>query len=162
MRYAPRLRFIVPAVFMTLAHAAEPAVTLTLEQALTSVEQTNLTVLLSRESVIQALELVNANRALILPNVTGTAQQRRSKAVPLTNTGATSARPTNRFDALFNGTYSVVDLQRWSAMRSARVGVEIAQADYNAAMQSVLASVAQSYFAHLRNLRRLEVLDANI
>ena len=36
------------------------------------------------------------------------------------------------------------------------------QADYQAVLQSVLASVVQTYFTHLRNLRRLEVLDANI
>jgi outer membrane protein TolC len=149
------------ALIATIAGAAETTV-LTLEQVLTSVEKTNLTVLLSREAVVQALEQATATRAGILPIVTGTLQQRRTKSVPLTNTGATSPRPTNRFDALLNGSYSLVDLQRWSATRSSRLGAEVSQADYNAVVQAVLASVAQSYFTHLRNLRRLEVLDANI
>lgn len=162
MRKAPRLRLLLSILLPAMLHAAEPAPTLTLEQALATVDKVNLTVLLSRESVVQALEQVSVVRAGILPNITGTAQQRRSKSVPLTNTGATSARPTNRFDTLLNGSYSLVDLQRWSATRSASMGAEIAQADYNAVLQSVLASVAQSYFTHLRNLRRLEVLDANI
>ena len=144
------------------ATAAEPNATLTLEQALGSVEKVNLNVLLSRESVVQALEQANVTRAGVLPTVTGSLQQRRSKAVPLTNTGATSPRPTNRFDALLNGNVSLVDFQRWTANRSAQVGAEVAQADYNAVLQSVLASVAQSYFTHLRNLQRLEVLDSNI
>jgi outer membrane protein TolC len=55
-----------------------------------------------------------------------------------------------------------VDLQRWATIRSSRLASEVAQADYTSAVQLVLASVAQSYFSHLRNLRRLEVLDANI
>lgn len=157
-------RFLVPCLVLATIPlpAAEPAATLTLDEALATVERTNLTVLLSRESVVQALEQINTARAGILPTITGTAQQRRTKSVPLTNTGATSARPTNRFDALLNGSVSLLDFQRWSAMRSAGIAAEVIQADYNAVHQSILASVAQSYFAHLRNLRRLEVLDANI
>ncbi len=142
--------------------AAETNASLTLEQALASVERVNLNVLLSRESVVQALEQASVTRSGVLPIVTGSLQQRRSKAVPLTNTGATSARPTNRFDGLLTGNVSLLDFQRWTAARSARIGSEVAQADYNAVLQSVLASVAQSYFTHLRNLRRLEVLDSNI
>ncbi len=149
-------------VFAGTGRAAEPSGTLTLEQALAAVERVNLNVLLSREAVVQAVQQATIARSAVLPIINGSLQQRRSKAVPLTNTGATTQRPTNRFDALLTGNYSLVDPQRWSATRSARVGAEIAQADYNAVVQTVLASVAQSYFAHLRNLRRLEVVDANI
>jgi outer membrane protein TolC len=145
----------------TLA-AADSAATLTLEDALGLVEKTNLNVLLSREAVVQALEQNNLSRSGILPIINGSATQRRSKAVPLTNTGVTAARATNRFDALLTGNWSLVDLQRWSNIRSSRLGADIAQADYYNAVQLVLASVGQSYFTHLRNLRRLEVLDANI
>jgi outer membrane protein len=144
-----------------LLRGAEPA-TLTLEQALGSVERVNLGVLLSREAAAQAIEQANVSRASILPIVTGTAVQRRSKAVPLTNTGTTSPKPTNRFDALLNGSYNFIDFQRWSTLRSVRLGAGIAQADYDATLQSVMATIADSYFTHLRNLRRLDVLDANI
>lgn len=162
MRHASRFRFLFCVFLTAVGHGADSAANLTLEQALAAVEKTNLTVLLSREAVLQALEQGNATRASSLPIVTGTIQQRRSKSVPLTNTGATSPRPTNRFDALLNGSIPVVDLQRWSALRSARVGSDVAQADYYAVLQQVMASVGQTYFSHLRNLRRLEVLDANI
>jgi outer membrane protein TolC len=47
-------------------------------------------------------------------------------------------------------------------LKSARVGAEVAQANYQSVTQAVLADVAATYFAHLRNLRRLDVLDANI
>jgi outer membrane protein len=161
MRIARLGSVAVSLIIGSLAWGAEP-VTLTLEQALGSVERANLNVLLGREAAVQALEQANATRAGILPTVTGSLQQRRSKAVPLTNTGATSPRPTNRFDALLTGNLTLLDLQRWTAVRAARLGVEVAEADYNAVVQTVLANVAQSYFAHLRNLRRLEVLDANI
>src|SRR5262249_25648976 len=107
-------RFLVSMLLLGIARAAEPTATLTLEQALASVEKVNLNVLLSRETAIQALEQASVARSAIFPLVTGTAQQRRTKSVPLTNTGATSAKPTNRFDALLNGSYSLVDLQRWA------------------------------------------------
>ena len=42
------------------------------------------------------------------------------------------------------------------------MGAQVAQANYSAVVQTVLADVAASYFANLRNLRRLDVLDANI
>lgn len=159
MRFAPFVLLLVSGAGL---FAADSAGTLTLEDALTAVEKTNLNVLLSREAVVQALEQTNLARSAILPTITGTMQQRRSKAVPLTNTGATTARPTNRFDALLNGSVTLFDFQRWSTIRSIRLGADVAQADYANAVQLVLASVAQSYFAHLRNLTRLEVLDANI
>ncbi len=141
---------------------AEEAPTLTLDQALASVEKVNVTVLLSREAAAQAVATADATRASILPLITGNATQTRTKSVPLTNTGATSAAPTNRFAATLNGTYSLLDPVRIGTYRSARAGAEIARLDYNAVVQSVLATIADSYFTHLRNLRRLDVLDNNI
>jgi outer membrane protein TolC len=149
-------------MLLACGRAAESSPVFTLDAALASVERTNLTVLLSRETVLQAIEQATVTRASTLPLVTGTMQQRRNKAVPLTNTGATSPRPTNRFDALLNGSLPLLDFQRWTSNRSSRLATEVAQADYNSVLQLVQASVAQLYFAHLRNLRRLEVLDANI
>ncbi|MEO5958502.1 MAG: TolC family protein [Opitutaceae bacterium] len=142
--------------------AAENPAALTLDQALASVENVNVTVLLSREAAAQAVEQANVSRVSLLPIVTGNSSQRRSKSVALTNSGVTSSAPTNRFDATFNGTFSLLDGVRWSSYRAARIGIEVARADYNGVVQSVLASIAQSYFAHLRNLRRLDVLDNNI
>lgn len=161
------MRFALFALFCVslgvgMVCAADSATTLTLEDALAAVEKTNLNVLLSREAVLQAIEQGNAARSAILPTVTGTASQRRSKSVPLANTGATTSRPTNRFDASLNGSATLLDFQRWSTLRSLRLGTELAQADYTNTLQVILASVAQTYFGHLRNLRRMEVLDANI
>lgn len=157
-----RICFALVGGSLAAGAAAAEATPLTLEQALASVERVNLNVLLSREALAQAMAQADVTRATILPIVSGSLQQRRSKAIALTNTGVTSPRPTNRFDALLSGNVSLLDLQRWSATRSGRLGVEVSEADYRAVVQTVLASVAQSYFTHLRNLRRLEVLDANI
>jgi outer membrane protein len=161
MRFAPSSAVILFLLLTGASRAAEAASTLTLEQALASVENVNLNVLLGREQAAQAVELANLRRAAILPLIDASAQQRRSKSANLGSSN-NSTGPTNRFDAQLTGSYALLDPQRIAAWRAARVGGEVAQADYRAIVQDVLADVAQTYFAHLRNLRRLDVLDANI
>ncbi len=145
----------------TALRGAEPA-NLTLEQALASAEGVNLTVLLSRETAAQAVEFVNQTRAGVLPNIVLSGQQRRTDSVTISNGAALSGLVNNRFDGLFTGNYNLLNPQLLAALRSARAGVAVAEADYRATVQLVLANIANTYFTHLRNLRRLAVLDANI
>ncbi|MBL9187360.1 MAG: TolC family protein [Opitutaceae bacterium] len=137
---------------------------LTLEQAMASVEGVNSNVLLSREAAAQALEQANLARSGVLPTVNLTGSQRRSRNLNiLSTTGALSeTRPSNRFDARIGGNYQLLNLQALSAGQAARTGAEAARLDVRATIQAAQASVAQAYFGHLRNLRRLDVLDANI
>ncbi|MEO5958754.1 MAG: hypothetical protein ABIZ49_13235, partial [Opitutaceae bacterium] len=55
--------------------AAENPASLTLDQALASVENVNVTVLLSREAAAQAVEQANVSRVSLLPIVTGNSSQ---------------------------------------------------------------------------------------
>ncbi len=147
---------------LSIAAAAAEPVALTLEQALASVERVSLSVLLSREAAAQALEAANQQRAGNLPNLTASAQQRRSQGVSIATVVVTSGRPANRFDALLSGNYSLFDPDLRATLQAARMGVQVAQANYTAVVQTVLADVAASYFVNLRNLRRLDVIEANI
>ena len=161
-----RLLRLVSGVALLLAlgatvRGADP-VPLTLEQALASAEGVNLTVLLGREAAMQALEAANLARVSVLPNISASAAQRRTDSVGISNGRAQSGNVSNRFDAKFSGSYNLLNPQQLSALRSSRVGVEVSQADYRNTVQLVLSSVAQTYFTHLRNLRRLDVLNANI
>ncbi len=142
--------------------SAAETTSLTLEQALASVERVNLTVLLSRETAAQAVESVAQQRAGLLPTLNATVQQRRNQQVSIGTVVTQSGRPTSRFDALISGGMGLFDADTWSAFKAAKLGVQSAQANYQAAVQAVLADVADAYFAHLRNGRRLAVLDANI
>src|SRR5690606_16226134 len=126
------------------------------------VDRVNLDVLLSREAAAQALQVVRQQRANILPNINASVQQRRSQGVSIATVVVASGRPASRFDALVTGNFALFDPELRSALRSARVGAEVAEANFYAVSQAVLADVAATYFAHLRNLRRLDVLDANI
>lgn len=141
---------------------AEDSSSLTLEQAFASVERVSLSALLGRETAAQAVEAVNQQRANILPTLTATAQQRRSQGVSIASVVVASGRPANRFDALVTGNYAIFRGDLRAAVDAARAGGQAAQATYTAVVQTVLADVASSYFANLRNLRRLDVLDSNI
>jgi outer membrane protein TolC len=74
----------------------------------------------------------------------------------------TSGRPANRFDALLTGSYALYNPSLRVLAEASRTGAEVARANQAAALQVVLADVAGGYFLNLRNLRRREVLDANI
>ncbi|MBI5693907.1 MAG: TolC family protein [Verrucomicrobia bacterium] len=159
---ANRLGFLAWVALAGSLSAADTVASLTLEQALASVERLSLTVLLSRETAAQAIEAVGQQRSGILPNLTLSAQQRRSQGVSIATVVVSSGRPANRFDALVTGNYALLKPDSMVAVDAAKVGVQVAEANYAAAVQGVLADVATSYFTHLRNLRRLDVLDANI
>jgi outer membrane protein len=141
--------------------AAQPAVHLSLGEALEAVDQTNLAVLLSREALAQAMAQAAQSRASLLPNVSLDATQRRARSASI---GSTLARTgvSNRFDVALNGRLEVLDPQNIAVYRAAQVGVEVAELDVAATRESVLASVATTYFQHLRNVARREVLAANI
>lgn len=161
MRIALFRSVVVLLILVSPLRAADAAV-LTLERALASVEGVNLNVLLSRESAVQALETVTQQRAATLPSLSGSLQQRRSQGVSIGTVVVSSGRPTSRFDGLISSNFAAFNPAIFSALKGARLGAQVAQENFQAVVQTVLADVADTYFAHLRNLRRLDVLDANI
>jgi len=135
---------------------------LTLVQALDATQGANVNVLLGREAVAQAVEFSRQVRVGVMPNVALSAQQRRTQTVNITNGTVNSGNPANRFDGKLTGSYAVLNPTLLSATQSARAGVAVAEADLQTTLQLVMTAVAQTYFTHLRNLSRIEVLDANI
>lgn len=156
------LRLVVVSLILAAPLRAADANVITLEQALGTVEGVNLNVLLSREAAVQALELVTLQRANVLPNLSGSVQQRRSQGVSIATVVVASGRPASRFDALVSGNFAAFNPAVFSALKGLKLGAQVAQENFQAVVQTVLADVAETYFAHLRNLRRLDVLDANI
>jgi outer membrane protein TolC len=159
MRFSRHLLACAFVLLVGAGQAAEP--TLTLEQALASVERVSTRVLLSRETAAQALEQTLRVRAGILPTVNASLAQRRSQGVSTAGV-AVSRDPASRFDAQLFASYSLLNFGRRSNLKASRIGYQVAQAEYNSVVQSALTFVGQSYFAHLRNSRRLVVFDAAI
>lgn len=132
-----------------------------LDEALDLVAGANLDVLVSREAVNQAMESQRQSRSGLMPQVTLDATQRRNRAASV---GATLVRSgvSNRFDAQLNARLDLlnpVNLARYQAAKSA---VTVAELGAAGTRQNVMAAVAETYFAHLRNLERTSVLDDNI
>lgn len=156
-----RLLALTTAFAASSLSAAEPA-TLTLESALQSAEQINVNVLLGRENVSQAQAQAGIARSGVLPNIDLSAEQRRTSTVTITNGIAAAGTPANRFDANLTGSFDVLNPEQLSNLRSAKVGVEVADFDYRSNVQTALATVGQTFFTHLRNVHRIAVLDSNV
>src|SRR5215207_2309714 len=129
MRNAPPLWILVSLLIARGLPAAEMGATLTLEQALASVERVNLNVLLGRETAAQAVEAVRQQRSVLLPSINATVQQRRSQGVSIATVVVASGRPASRFDALITGSYALFDPELMSALKSSRIGTQVAQAN---------------------------------
>ena len=135
---------------------------LDLAGAFGAVEKVNVNVLVSRESISQAIAAANQQRVNLLPHISLDAQQRRTSAVAVANNTPADGGLTNRFDGKLTGTYNLLSPTQIAAYRASRRGVDVAESDYKVTLQGVLDSVAQTYFLHQRNLQRITVLDANI
>jgi len=133
---------------------------LSLGAALTAVSQSSLDVLISREAVVQAMETQRQVRSGLLPRLTLDAAQRRSQVATLG--GAPQPAPSNRFDALLNARLDLVNPVNLARYSAARAAVTVAELGKEGTRQAILAAVAETYFAHLRNLERTRVLEDNI
>ncbi len=156
----PRYFYLFCTILSAAVAAPEPIV-LTLEQALAAVEQASLEVLIGRETVAQAVASAIRERSGMLPQVTLDATQRRSRTASVGG-ALVSSGINNRFDAQLNGRFELLDPERIATYKAATYAVAVAKLGQEQLREVVLATVAENYFAHLRNLRRIDVLDANI
>ena len=134
---------------------------LTLGESLTLVADTNLNVLISREAVNQAIEQVAQSRSGLMPQITLDASQRRNLSASV---GANLVRSgvNNRFDGQLNGRLDLLNPSNIARYKAAKMAVTVAELGEAGVRQSIMATVATTYFAHLRNLERITVLDDNI
>ena len=139
-----------------------PAATLTLREAMEAVDRTSITVLLSREAAVQAIAASQQQKAALMPTVNLNAGQNRSSSASFANGTVNHNSPTHRFSGTLNATLNLLDAQNIASYRASKLAINVAELDVNLVREAVTANVAQTYFQHLRNLRRITVLDANI
>lgn len=141
--------------------AAPEAATLTLDQALTIAQSANPTVLLGRETALQAVATARLQQAGLWPQITWDNTQRRSRSASV---GGALVRSgiNNRFDSAINARVDLLDPQRLASYQAAKVGIAAAEQSVAGISEAAMATVAEAYFTHLRNLSRIEVLDSNI
>jgi outer membrane protein len=158
VRFSLGLSLLTAAIFFVSPGRAA----LSLADAFNELEKSNPNVLISREAVAQALALAEQQRAGLLPSISLDAQQRRSQSVQISGGVPNEQSPLNRFDGRLTGNMPILDPSQIAAYRAARKGLAVAQLDERQTLQSVLSVVGQTYFGHMRNVQRIEVLDANI
>lgn len=139
---------------------------LSLAETLSRVESENLEVLLNREVVEQAVAAAQRQRAPLFPQISLESSQTRNQVVNigrgLDPVFSTQRPPADRFDARVTGSFPLIDASLIASYRAARLGIAVSEEDSLRVRQEVLNSAAQVYLTHLRNLRRFEVIEANI
>lgn len=138
-----------------------PTLKLTLEVLFNCIEAENLTVLLNREKIEEAFQVANIARADLLPQFSLSLAQNRSLTVGDFGSGDTSFT-NSLFNGVINGSLVLFDLTRFAGYKEAKMGETISALNYNAILQGVLTDAATLYYQHIRNLRGLNVIEANL
>ncbi len=138
-----------------------PTFELTLEILFNCIEAENLTVLLNREKIEEAFQVANIARAELLPQFSLTLEQTRSRVANDFGPGDVNFT-FNLFNGIINGSLVLFDLTKLAGYEEAKMGETITILNYNAILQAVLTDAATLYFQHIKNLRGLNVIDANL
>lgn len=149
-------------IFVFCCHLEVNAVIeLSLAGALDRVECESYVVLSSMENVNAADAFAQEARSQLLPQVSGNIEQQRtqmyfSEINPPLDTLA------DQFNGQIIGSLAIVDLKIMGGYESAKKAACVAHYNYKVQLQDSYRAVARAYFAHMRNLKRMEVIDQNI
>jgi outer membrane protein len=132
---------------------------LDLQTVFDMVEKENFTVLINREAVENAFQQSMARRSFMYPSVDLNAGQSRGRSVS-SNTG--NASISNQFSAALVANYQILNANLIADYQVAKVGHRISQLSYESILQQIMNDAGSLYFQHMRNLRRLDVIHANI
>ena len=73
-----------------------------------------------------------------------------------------SPPPVNRFDAKLVGDFSIFNANKYASYRLAKYQHKISELNYSSVLEDILEATTNAYLTHLRNLKKLDVIDANI
>jgi len=141
--------------------AAEPQV-LSVEALVARVRSATPEALVQRESVRRALERSYQRRAELLPQFALRAEQTRQQLGSGFAGDTLRAPPFNSFTARVEGSLKVIDTQAYADWRLAQLEHAITEMDYEVAVQDIMEQALLIYFTHLRDLRRIEIVEGNI
>ncbi|MCC5789400.1 MAG: TolC family protein [Opitutales bacterium] len=171
VRYNMVLMASVMILWGSGANAPAEEIELTLAEALQRVEEDNFSLLINREAIQQAIAATTRERSALLPQVNLEATQTRSRFVGSGGNAFSGAggQPTgggsterNRFEAGVTGSISLLDPQRIATYQASRIGIEVAELEFESLRQEVLNLVAEAYLDLVLARQRLEVFQANV
>lgn len=140
---------------------SQACLSLTLKNVFERIENENLTILLNREKIEEALYSAYTKRAELFPQMNLNFTQGRTRIIANFG-GPAAAFHSTRYNGDLEGSLSLIDLPKWAAYNSAKLGHAIQEQTYKAIQEDILNEAGRYYLEHLRNLKRLEVLQANI
>ena len=138
------------------------ALFLTVDEVVVRVKSQSPRVLFERESVQRALEQSFQQRATLLPQLSIRTQQTRQQLGSGFAGDDFESPPFNSFGARVEGTQTVFDPVKYANFRLAQLAKAVAEYDYEVVVQDILDQAIQLYFTHLRDLRRVEIVQGNI
>lgn len=135
---------------------------LTLEEALDRAPEANFEILIGEEALIRQQQAQRRARAELLPQISGEVSQQRSQSYFNLDEQLRGTSITNRFDALLRASFTIFDASTIADYRLERINTEIARLSLRSTVQDILQAIAETYFTHLRNVRREETIQADI
>lgn len=135
---------------------------LTVDAMFEHIKEQSPRVLFEKETVRRALEESFQQRAALLPQLSVRAQQTRTQFGSGFSGGGFTGPPFNSFTSRVEGAQTLFDATKYSNYRLAKLGEAVAQNDFDVAIQDILDQAVQLYFTHLRDLRRVEIVQSNL
>lgn len=137
---------------------------LSLEKVFCLIESENLTILLNREKITESLEQAYIKRADLFPQISLNLSQYRFKNVNLVGTEGLflATFQADRFDGTIDGNLPVFDLNKIAGYQAAKLGYQVSTLNYNAILQDILTEAGKLFYLYIRNLKSLDVTDANL
>ena len=138
-------------------------VSLNLAETFTWIEKQNLEVLIQRQAVEEAFQIARRDRSELIPRLSFDAAQIRTKIAPVGfGFDFPNPPPVNRFDGKMVGSVPLINVVNYATWRLSRFNHQISELTLESVLQDSLNNAANAFYSHLRNLKRIEVLDANI
>jgi outer membrane protein TolC len=150
----------VASILSTTVAVEDPV--LTLDAMFDLIKDTSPQVLYERESVRRALEQSFQQRAALLPQIALAASQTRQQLGRGFAGAAFDSSPFNSFGTRVEATQMVFDADKYARYRIAKLEHDIAEMNYEVALQDILDQAVMLYFTQLRDLNQLKIVQGNI
>ncbi len=131
---------------------------ISLEEAFRCVERENMTVLLGKEGVEQALQKQIMQRSSLLPQVEAELSQLRQKD---TIRGA-ETRTYNAMEGTLTASMPLFDATLIQAYKAAKLGRKVSKQGYKALLEAIRYEMAKAYYTYAQDLQRSDVLNKNL
>ena len=160
----------VPSILSTEAEVASILSTqvevgpqvMTLDAMFELIKETSPQVLYERESVRRALEQSFQQRAALLPQISLAASQTRQQFGRGFAGDDFQSPPFNSFGTRVEATQTVFDADKYARYRIAKLEHDIAEMNFEVALQDILDQAVLLYFTQLRDLSQKRIVESNI